>query len=272
MWNDFNTDEHVGVHAEITTIPDENGEPIHAYVARPLSDTPRGVVVMLHHMPGWDEFYQETAERVARHGYEVIVPDLYCRYGHGSPDDMSAKVRTMGGLPDESAMADTAAARDWLRSLPTNNDKVAVMGSCSGGRHAVLAASTVHGFDAVVDLWGGGVIMTEEQITPARPVAPITLTADLDAPVLGLFGNDDPSPTPEEVDRHEAELKRFAKSYDFYRYDGAPHAYFCYHLHRYRHEAAMDSWARIFTFFDLHLGASLSAVRGDALEVGPAAR
>jgi carboxymethylenebutenolidase len=114
--------------------------------------------------------------------------------------------------------------------------------------------------------------MTEEQITPARPVAPITLTADLDAPVLGLFGNDDPSPTPEEVDLHEAELKRFAKSYDFYRYDGAPHAYFCYHLHRYRHEAAMDSWARIFTFFDMHLGASHSAVRGDALEVGPAAR
>ena len=253
MWNDFSTDAKLGVHAEIMTLAGGNGDEIHAYVARPTIDSSRGGVVMLHHMPGWDEFYQETAERVARHGYDVIVPDLYCRYGHGSPDDMSAKVRTMGGLPDESAVGDAAAARDWLRSLTTNNNKVAVMGSCSGGRHAVLAASTAHGFDAVVDLWGGGVIMTDEQISPARPVAPITLTADLDAPVLGLFGNEDPSPTPEEVDLHEAELKKFNKSYEFYRYDDAPHAYFCYHLHRYRHEAAMDSWEKIFAFFASNL-------------------
>jgi len=166
---------------------------------------------------------------------------------------MSAKVRTLGGLPDASVMADTAAARDWLRGLSTSNNKVAVMGSCSGGRHAMLAASTVHGLAAVVDLWGGGVIMSKDQITPARPVAPITLTKDVDAPVLGLFGNDDTSPTPEEVDLHEAELKKHGKTYEFHRYDGAPHAYFCYDRLRYRHEAAMDSWAKIFSFFEANL-------------------
>lgn len=253
MWNDFQTDAGIGVRAEITTYEGGKGDPIHAYVARPLMASSRGGVILSHHMPGWDEFYQETAERLVRHGYDVIVPDLYCRYGHGHPDDMSAKVRTLGGLPDASAMADTAAARDWLRKLSTNNGKVAVMGSCSGGRHAVLAASTVHGLDAVVDLWGGGVIMSEEQFSPARPVAPITLTQDLDAPVLGLFGNDDPSPTPAQVDLHEEELKKYGKAYEFYRYEGAPHAYFCYHLHRYRHEAAMDSWAKIFSFFGANL-------------------
>ena len=253
MWNDFQTDAAIGIRAEIAEFLGGNGDTVHAYIARPLAEFPRGGVVMLHHMPGWDEFYQETAERVARHGYDVIVPDLYCRYGHGSPDDMSAKVRTLGGLPDASVMADTAAARDWLRGLSTSNNKVAVMGSCSGGRHAMLAASTVHGLAAVVDLWGGGVIMSKDQITPARPVAPITLTKDVDAPVLGLFGNDDTSPTPEEVDLHEAELKKHGKTYEFHRYDGAPHAYFCYDRLRYRHEAAMDSWAKIFSFFEANL-------------------
>jgi carboxymethylenebutenolidase len=168
---------------------------------------------------------------------------------------MSAKVRSEGGVPDATVMADSAAARDWLRALPTNNGKVAIMGTCSGGRHSILAASTVHGFDAVVDLWGGGVIMKEDQFSEARPVAPITLTADIDAPVLGLFGNDDPSPTPEEVDIQEEEMKKFGKTYEFHRYDGAPHAYFCYHLHRYRQEAAMESWAHIFRFFEEYLSA-----------------
>jgi carboxymethylenebutenolidase len=255
MWNDFTTDGVVGIRAEITTYPGGNGDEIHAYVARPLAETKRGGVILLHHMPGWDEFYQETAERLARHGYDVIVPDLYCRFGHGSPDDMSAKVRSEGGVPDATVMADSAAARDWLRALPTSNGKVGIMGSCSGGRHSILAASTVHGFDAVVDLWGGGVIMKEDQISEARPVEPITLTADIDAPVLGLFGNDDPSPSPEEVDIQEEEMKKFGKTYEFHRYDGAPHAYFCYHLHRYRHEAAMESWEHIFRFFGEYLSA-----------------
>lgn len=255
MWNSFRTDQRVGVHAEVALVPGGGGDEIHAYVAHPLSDEPRGGVVLIHHMPGWDEFYFETTERLARHGYDVITPDLYCRYGHGSADDMSALVRSQGGVPDEQAMADVAAARDWLRALPTSNQKVGVLGSCSGGRHVVLAASTVHGFDAAVDCWGGGVIVEQSDLTPARPVAPIDYSADLDAPLLGLFGNDDPSPSPAQVDEHEALLAKLGKPYEFHRYDGAPHAYFCYDRNRYRQEAAMESWAHIFSFFGQHLSA-----------------
>jgi carboxymethylenebutenolidase len=80
--------------------------------------------------------------------------------------------------------------------------------SCSGGSHALLAASRVSGFDAVIDLWGGGVIQAPEELSPARPVAPIDYTADLSAPLLGLFGNDDSHPPPAQVDQHEAKLKR----------------------------------------------------------------
>ena len=55
---------------------------------------------------------------------------------------------------------------------------------------------------------------------PAR-WPPIDYTADLTAPLLGLFGNDDTHPSPEQVDLHEAELKRHGKDYEFHRYDGA---------------------------------------------------
>jgi carboxymethylenebutenolidase len=206
-------------------------------------------------MPGWDEFYREFSDRLARHGYTVICPDLFCRYGHGTPDDIAAKVRGEGGAPDDSVVADLAAAREWVLGQPDSNGKTGIIGTCSGGRHALLTASRTPGFDAVADLWGGGVVMRPEDLSPARPVAPIDLTPQLSAPLLGIFGNDDSHPSPEQVDLHEEELEKYGKEFEFYRYDGASHGFFYYFAPMYRPEATMDAWGKIFTFFGQHLTA-----------------
>jgi carboxymethylenebutenolidase len=253
MWNSFNTDDRAGITAEVIAYPGGGGDEINAYVARPATDDPVPGVVAVHHMPGWDEFYREFCERLARHGYFVICPNLYNRYGHGTPDDITAKVRSEGGVHDDSVVADCVAAAAWLRAQPGSSGKVGIIGTCSGGRHALLTASRETGFDAVADLWGGGVVMSKEELSEARPVAPIDLTAGLSAPLLGLFGNDDQHPTPEQVNQHEAELKSRGKDYEFHRYDGAGHGFFYYHTPMYRPEAAMDGWAKIFAFFGEHL-------------------
>jgi carboxymethylenebutenolidase len=255
MWNSFDTGGNVGVSAQIITYP-SGGEDIHAYFAQPpSSDLPRPGIVLIHHLPGWDEFYQEFAERLARHGYDVIAPDLYCRAGHSTPDDVAAKVRSEGGVADDQVVADLAAARTWLLDQPTSNGKVGIMGSCSGGRHAVLTASRAPGFDAVVDLWGGAIVAAPDQLNDKRPIAPIDYTADLQAPLLGIFGNDDQSPSPEQVDIHEAELRRLGKDFEFHRYDGAGHGFFYYHTPRYRPEQTMDAWGKLFTFLEHRLSA-----------------
>jgi carboxymethylenebutenolidase len=253
VWNSFDTGARDGITAEVITYPGGGGDEIHAWVARPMASGPLPGVVAVHHVPGWDEFYREFCERLARHGYNVICPDLYCRYGHGRPDDVAAAVRAQGGVPDDSVVADCEAALRWLKAEPASNGKAGIIGTCSGGRHALLAASRVPGFDAVVDLWGGGVMMSKEDLSLARPVAPIDLTADLRAPLLGIFGNDDQHPTPDQVDQHEAELKRHGKTYEFHRYDGAGHGFFYYHTPMYRPQAAMDGWEKIFAFFGKHL-------------------
>jgi carboxymethylenebutenolidase len=254
MWNSFATDASGGIRTEVISYPGANGDQIHAYVAQPTGDGPRPGIVAVHHMPGWDEFYREFSDRLARHGYTVICPDLYCRYGHGTPDDIAAKVRADGGVHDASVVGDCAAAREWLLAQPSSNGNVGIIGSCSGGRQALLTASTSPGFDAVVDLWGGGVIMGPDELSPARPVSPLDYTVDLNAPLLGIFGNDDRYPTPELVDQHEAELKRLGKDYEFHRYDGASHGFFYYHTPMYRPEATMDAWDKVFTFFADRLG------------------
>jgi carboxymethylenebutenolidase len=248
-WNSFSTDSPQGITSEVITYPGGNGDQIHAYVTRPTGDGPWPGVVTVHHMPGWDEFYREFSDRLARHGYSVICPDLYSRYGHGTPDEVAAKVRAEGGVHDDSVVADCAAAREWLLAQPGSTGKTGIIGTCSGGRHALLTAGRTSGWDAVADLWGGGVIMSEEELSPARPVAPIKLVGDLSAPLLGLFGNDDHYPTPEQVDQLEAELVRHGKEFDFYRYDGASHGFFYYFAPIYRPEAAMDGWEKIFAFF-----------------------
>ena len=54
-----------------------------------------------------------------------------------------------------------------------------------------------------------------------------------DGKVLGLFGNDDRAPSPEQVDQHEAALQKAGKTYEF-------HGFFYWRRPLYRPERAMD--------------------------------
>jgi carboxymethylenebutenolidase len=237
--------------AELTTISGHNGTEIGAYVAKPNGDGPFPGVLLIHHMPGWDEWYFEATRRFAHNGYLAISPDLYHREGDGaSPEDAAAKARAAGGVSDEQAVGDLAAGARYLKALPESNGKVAVFGSCSGGRQAYLVATRTNDVDACLDLWGGGVVMGPDDLSEKRPVAPIDFTENLSVPLLGIFGNDDGAPTPEQVNQHEEELKRLGKQYDFHRYDGAGHGFFYYNRPAYRIEQALDGWSKIWAFLE----------------------
>ena len=249
----YQTDMYEGMLAETITIPGDNGQLINAYFARPLGPGPFPGMVLAHHMPGWDEWYREATRKFAHHGYATISPNLYFRVGHGTPEDVAAQVRGHGGLPDDQAVGDLEGAMLYLRSLPTINGKVGVFGTCSGGRHAYLTACRVKGFDAVVDCWGGRVVMAEADLNPKNPVAPVDYTQDLSCPVLGLFGEDDRSPTPEQVAVHEEALKKYGKTYEFHMYPEAGHGFFYYHRPNYRQQQAVDGWEKIFAFLGKYL-------------------
>ena len=250
----YQTDMYEGMLAETITMPGDGGEVINAYFARPLGAGPFPGMVVIHHMPGWDEWYREATRRFAHHGYATISPNLYFRAGHGTPEDVAAKVRGAGGIPDDQAVGDIEGAMLYLRSLPYINGKVGVFGTCSGGRHAYLTACRIPEFDAVVDCWGGGVVMAAEDLNPNRPVAPLDYTKNLPCPILGIFGEDDKSPTPEQVTLHEAELKKYGKNYEFHMYQDAGHGFFYYNRPNYRQQQAVDGWEKIFAFLSKYLG------------------
>jgi carboxymethylenebutenolidase len=249
----YTTDMYEGMLAETVMIRGNNGDVINAYFARPLGAGRSPGVVLIHHAPGWDELYKEFSRKFAYHGYLAICPNIYFRFGHGSPEDVATKVRAAGGVPDADVVGDAQGAIDFLRSLPTCNGRVGVIGSCSGGRHAFLVACLAQGLDAAVDLWGGRVVMSKEELTPKTPVAPIDYTKDLSCPLLGLFGEEDQFPNPAQVAKQERELKRYGKSYEFHTYPKAGHGIFYYDRATYRQEQAVDGWQKVFAFFEKHL-------------------
>jgi carboxymethylenebutenolidase len=95
-----------------------------------------------------------------------------------------------------------------------------VIGYCSGGRQAYVVACSLD-LDAAVDCYGGRVVTAPEDLTPARPIAPIDRTADLRCPLLGLFGADDTNPSPEHTALIEAALRAHGKTYEFHTFENA---------------------------------------------------
>ena len=98
--------------------------------------------------------------------------------------------------------------------------------------------------------------MTKDQLDPKHPVAPIDYTKDLPCPLLGLFGEEDGSPTPAQVKQHEAELKKHGKNYEFHRYADAGHGFFYHDRSAYRQQQAVDGWQKVFAFLEKYLSAA----------------
>ena len=106
----YQTNMYEGLLAETVIMQGHNGDRIHAYMARPLGSGPYPGMVLLHHAPGWDEWYRRAtpvcSPRLCHH-----LPNLYDREGHGTPEDVGAKVRAAGGIPDAQVIGDAEGAR-----------------------------------------------------------------------------------------------------------------------------------------------------------------
>jgi carboxymethylenebutenolidase len=243
------------MQAETVFLPGHGGDRIEGYLARPLGPGPYGAVVVIHHMPGYDQATKEMTRKFAAHGYLALCPNLFYREAPGaSPDDAAATVRAAGGVPDERLVGDVAGAAAYLRSFPSANGKVGVIGHCSGGRQTFLAACSLP-LDAAVDCYGAFVVGTPPESLPLK-VRPLLDIADrLSCPLLGLFGADDRYPSPDQTAELEQVLTKHSKTFEFHTYPGAGHAFFAVDRPAYRPEAAVDGWNRIFNWFGRYLSA-----------------
>ena len=206
-------------------------------------------------MPGWDEWIIEATRKLAHHGFATIAPHLYFREGPGSPDDVGARVRAAGGVPDEQVVGDAKGAAAYLRAQPQRQRQ--------GRRDRLLLRRPPRLSDRLprAGVRRAGRLLGRQRDrrrsqgaqrqAPGRADRSRRQTSS--CPILGLFGNDDENPNADQVNRTEAVLKKLGKNYEFHRYDGAGHAFFNTSRVAYRAEQAADGWKKVFAFFNKHL-------------------
>ncbi len=243
-----------GMTAGTIRITGAGGDEIEAYYAGTTRTDRRGGIVLIHHLPGYDRWSKEVARRFAVDGYDVVIPNLYFRDAPGAdPDDAAAVARAQGGVSDERLIGDVGGAAEYLRGLPTSNGNVAVLGHCSGGRQAVLAGCNLD-LQGVVDCYGAFVIGDPPSDFPLQVHGLEDQLANLGCPLLGMFGNEDSYPSPEQVDELGRLLDEHGKEYEFHRYDGAGHGFFGADRPSYRQEQAVDGYTKIAAFFARTIG------------------
>jgi carboxymethylenebutenolidase len=234
--------------ADTISLTGHDGDEIEAYLAQPTDVDKVGSIVVIHHMPGYDDETKEICRKFAAHGYNALMPNLYSREAPGaSPDDAAATVRAAGGVPDDRLVGDVDAAMQRLKSLANANGKVASIGHCSGGRQSFLAGCRLP-LDAVIDCYGAFVTVDTPPDRPFAMKAVVDEAPNLSGPLLGLFGADDQFPSPEQTETLDQALDKAGKEHEFHTYEGAGHAFFWVTRPSYRPETATEAWGVIFDF------------------------
>ena len=239
--------------AETVCYETSERETIQGYFARPLGVGPFACVLVIHHAAGLDEWTREVVRKFADHGYLALCPNLLSREMRESTrTEAQELMRSQGGVPDSRMLSDVEGGVRYLRNHPSSSSSVGIIGFCSGGRQAYLAACSLD-VNAVVDCYGGSVVAGPEKLSDRHPVAPIDLTPDLACPFLGMFGDSDHRVPLAHIHALEEALEKYKKTYRVHIYPNVGHAFFCNVSKTYDVSAAKDGWDKILAFFGRNL-------------------
>jgi carboxymethylenebutenolidase len=193
------------------------GRSMDVHIAKPAGPGPHPAVLLMFHRGGLDACTAHYFRAFPKAGYLTIVPNFY----HHCPKDVPL-TDCKKFLKDNEVIAEIAAAADYALSRPDiDRSRLFIAGHCMGGRLAFLGASSKPVFVAAVAYYGGGMMSHWGEGTPT----PFELIKNIRCPVYGFFGDLDTNPSPADVDRFEAELKRYHIPYAFHRYPKAGHGF-----------------------------------------------
>ncbi len=247
-----------GLTIEQTTCPAPDGFDLPIYVARPAGDGPWPVVIVASEIFGVHEYIRDVCRRLARAGYAAIAPAFFVRVEDPAPlADMARVQQIVAAAGYEQVMGDISASLDWVsQQLWANTDKVGITGFCWGGKVVWQACARFAVIDAGVAWYGRlapAADATPEQIAAGQPW-PLDLAADLKAPVLGLYGEQDRGIPLASVEVMRQALQRAGRTESRIDvYDGAQHGFHADYRASYKADAAADGWAKLLALFDERL-------------------
>ena len=229
-----------------------NESPMEAYIAKPATGGPYHPVIVVQEIWGVNAYIQSIANKLASAGFYAIAPSLFHREGLGTIgvfEETDLALERLGRLDYENILNDLRHTENFIANQDdVISDKVGIIGFCVGGRIAYLAAANLDSVAAAVDFYGGRCF-----VPFGDGVSPFDQTAYINAPLLGLFGEDDQNPTTEEVDKMAMELTKHQKKFEFHVYPGASHGFNCEERPAYRRDAALHAWGKAIEWFNSFL-------------------
>ena len=238
-------------------IPTQDGV-ADAYLAHPDDAAPHPGVLFYMDAFGLRPRLMHMAERIASHGYTVLVPNVLYRHGRAPvidlPDfiDLSQRLDVLervGPLiqaltPDLVTRA-ASAYLDWLASSPlTTGRPVGVTGYCMGVRLALRTAGNHAERVAAVAGFHGGRLATD------APDSPHLLADRITAELYFGHADQDPSLPPEQIQRLQKALDAAGVRYHSEVYEGAEHGFTQADTDSYNAAAEERHWCELLALFE----------------------
>lgn len=233
------------------------GSTMPIFTSRPDGDGKRPAVIVIQEIFGVNENIKGIADRFAAEGYVAAAPDMFHREGYNVEvpfDDMARGAGIRGKLTNDDVVADVTAAVEALRNDPTvDSNNIGIVGFCFGGMVSYLSAARVDGIKAAAIYYGGGILPRPDAPADAPRLLDAT-AADVAAPLIGFWGDQDGGIPVAAVNEIGATLTSNGKSIENHVYEGAGHGFFCDERGSYNEAASSDAWPKTLAFFAQHLG------------------
>lgn len=236
-------------------IPTPDGE-ARAFVFKPQGQGPWPAVIFYMDAPAIRPALFEMCERLASHGYYVLLPDMFWRAGPYEPINFreafaSEEARRaifgkfMSSTNPEKSTRDTGAFLDWLDKQPdAKADRVGCTGYCMGAALALRAAGAYP--DKIVAAAGfhGGRLATDD------PDSPHLLAPKIKAKVYVGGADEDAGFPPEQAGQLRDALTAAGVDNTVEIYAGARHGYAPPDMPVYNEAAAERHWRELLALLD----------------------
>lgn len=240
------------------TITTDDGR-CEASVFRPAGAGPWPAVLFFMDGVGIRPALFEIAERIASHGYLVLLPDLFYRSGPYEPQDPrkifgDPEVRAawaskyLSSLTHEKVWSDTRAFLDFLAREPdVGGPAVGTTGYCMGGGYALAAAGNFPDRIVAAASYHGGRLATD------APDSPHLLAPRMKARVYVAGASEDPSFPDDMKARLEEALTKANVEHTVETYEGARHGWVPSDTPVHDPAAAERHFATLLSLFDATL-------------------
>lgn len=169
-------------HGEWIDVKMGDGTPIRTWTVFPERSSRAGAVIVVHENRGLNDWARAVADQLAEDGFVAIAVDLLSGKGPGGGHTDSIPPGEVGkvlaSLSREEINDRLDAVRAHAIQIPAANGQVGIIGFCWGGSTVFQYAVHQPALNAGVVYYGGA---------PQDPA----LLDRIEAPLLGLFGEDD---------------------------------------------------------------------------------